>query len=176
MTVFFYAIRHKWFVFLECARVALQLKRPYLLWRGLTHDIDKFSPSMLKAYQERFSGDISTGRDSTGYYNPHKDSTENFQRAFLRHIRRNDHHWQWYVEATEEGERVHPMEQDAVLEMVCDWCGAARAQKQTPQPHVWFFANKDKMRIHNHTLELIVRELSRRCPPPTCLEYRRVEQ
>jgi hypothetical protein len=164
MVVFRYAVKHKWYVFLECARAAFELRMPSLLWRGITHDIDKFRPSMLIAYEERFKNGIASGRDETGYYNPHKDSNEGFQRAFLTHIRRNDHHWQWWVEAIEEGEKVHAMSEVAVVEMVCDWCGAARANNQKPQPYVWFYRNKDKMRLHNKTIEAIVIELKRRCP------------
>lgn len=51
------------------------------------------------------------------------------------------------------GEKILPMSPEARLEMVCDWCGASRAQGYGGWQGVlaWYEANKNKMRLHPDT-------------------------
>jgi hemerythrin-like metal-binding protein len=41
-----------------------------------------------------------------------------FEMAWLRHARRNTHHWQYFVLSTETGEKLYDMSDEDVLEMV----------------------------------------------------------
>jgi len=144
-----YILRHKWFVMCECFRSGL-------VWRGLKHDWDKFIPSSFLAYA-KFFGKVSV-RDETGYYKPTNTGDPAFERAWFRHTRINDHHWQHWVLSTEDGEERFPMTKNAVKEMVCDWIGAGRAQG-TPDTLAWWNKNKNKMKFHNDTLIAIEKRL-----------------
>ena len=68
---------HKWYVF----RAGRRLKVPF--WRLVVHDLSKFSPSEFAAYARNFYGDRS---DPYG-----------FDRAWLHHQNRNDHHWEYWA-------------------------------------------------------------------------------
>ena len=135
---FKYVCRHKWFVMKECFKVGLY-------WRGLIHDLDKFYPSAFISYSKRFYGngnDISTGRDSTGYYNPMENSELDFQLSLKDHVTKNKHHWQYWVlptSANNEKMVLFNMDLKSIFEMICDWKGAARAQgNMNYDPKEWF--------------------------------------
>jgi len=138
-----YVLRHKWFVLAECFKIGL-------FWRGLTHDLSKLLPSEYLPYADFFYGKKAKQvRDETGYYKPTDTGHVGFDFAWLLHQKRNDHHWQWWVLPEDDGgEKVLPMSDAAVREMVCDWRGAGRAQG-TPDTLAWYYKNKDKMRLHD---------------------------
>ena len=154
-----YVLRHKWFVLLECARRGI-------LSRGLLHDLSKFSPSEWGPYVDHFYGRrLGRQRDATGYYKPTDTGDFAFDNAWLHHAHRNDHHWQYWVQADEPGTepRVHPMAGYALIEMVCDWVGAARAQRSQATVGEWYAANGHKMLLHPNTrthVEFILDELT----------------
>ena len=133
-----YVLRHKWYVLQECYRCGI-------LWRGIKHDWHKMLPSEWVSYVEHFYGD-------GGDLNP----------AWLRHQKRSDHHWQWWVLTLDTGEIVVlPMSQDATIEMVCDWVGASKAcgRSGVPATREWYKKNKDGMRLHPVTRHFIEKVL-----------------
>ena len=154
-----YVLRHKWFVMLACFRGGL-------FWRGITHDLSKLRPSEFFPYARHFYGDISKGRDKTGAYDPTQTNNPEFERAWLHHQRRNDHHWQYWVEAPgyaftvthkdryERCQKVHEMPIAAIEEMVCDWKGAGRAQGK-PDTAGWYKVNGPKMMLEDSTRRLV---------------------
>ncbi len=138
-----YVTRHKFFVMVECFKIGL-------IWRGLTHDLDKFLPSTFIAYAKYFNntdGSLRQTRDKTGYYKPEDTNNIEFEMAWFRHSRLNKHHWQYWVMATESGEKIYEIDDKSVLEMLCDWKGAGKAQG-TLGVKVWYEKNKYKMRLH----------------------------
>ena len=151
-----YVIRHKWFVMNECFKVGLY-------WRGLKHDLSKFYPSEFIPYARYFYGDKKPKRDNTGYYKPTDTGDKDFDFAWLLHQKRNDHHWQWWILPEDEGSiKVLPMAQDALIEMVCDWIGAGKAQGFLSPPkeplkecRAWYEKNQHKMNLNNATRENI---------------------
>ena len=147
-----YVLRHKYFVTLECFKVGLYL-------RGALHDISKFHPSEWFPYAEFFYGVKPQNiRDETGYYKPTDTGDADFDFAWLLHQKRNDHHWQWWVLPEDEGGvKLVPMTVDAVVEMLCDWCGASKAQGHGGWEGVfkWYEKNKDKMQLHPETRERV---------------------
>lgn len=61
-----YVLRHKWFVFRECQRVGIT-------WRGIVHDMSKFSRAEWEPYVCVFynpDGSRRDVRDATGHYDP----------------------------------------------------------------------------------------------------------
>ena len=144
-----YVIRHKYFVARECFKQGLY-------WRGIIHDSSKLLPNEFFPYTENFYGKHAFKREKSGYYDPTKANPD-FQKAWLHHQNRNDHHWQYWCLPDEDGtNKVFPMSEKSRLEMVCDWCGASQAQGK-PREDVlnWYEANKDRMIIHEETRQWI---------------------
>ena len=142
---FSYIFRHKLYVSLTCFEYGLY-------WRGLTHDLSKFSPSEWFPYANH---DFDKEKDETGYYKPTDTGDAAFDFAWLLHQKRNDHHWQWWILSEDDGgEKIIAMSSDAKLEMICDWCGASKAQGNGGWKGVrqWYKKNKGKMRLHPDTV------------------------
>ena len=123
-----YIIKHKWYVLIECWKIGLY-------WRGLVHDMSKLLPDEWIPYCNWFYT---------------KNSDENkFNRAWIRHIHRNKHHWQYWVLREDDGNTL-PLEipTDYLLEMWCDWIGAGKAITGKDNMNEWYEAHKDIMIIH----------------------------
>ena len=153
-----YVVRHRWFVMLACFRRGL-------LWRGLVHDWHKFLPSEFIPYARFFYNRDGTKRqirDKTGYYKPYDTGDAAFDRAWVRHFQRTDHHPQSWCSPQEDGTvKVLDMSRRAVREMVCDWQGAGRAQgvENWCDVRPWYHANKDKLQLYQATrvrVELLI--------------------
>lgn len=92
------------------------LMRPSIVssmeYRTRCHDESKFSEEEFLAYRQHFyPADGEQVND------------QEFQRAWESHYRRNDHHWQYWID--EDGNFVTSYSVDekicAYLEMICDW-------------------------------------------------------
>lgn len=87
-----YVVRHKWFVFVAGCRLGI----PCL---ALLHDNSKFLPDEWRWYARHFyteSGEKRTKLNSDGFYRDVPDDTK-FDRAWLKHIKRNKHHPQHWI-------------------------------------------------------------------------------
>lgn len=77
------------------------------------HDFSKTIPNEYDAYDAYFYGENKT-----------PEVEQNFQLAWLRHIHRNPHHWQYWVlihDDPSEGETIMEMPYNYIIEMICDW-------------------------------------------------------
>ena len=148
-----YMIKHRWFVMIECFKVGL-------IWRGLVHDLDKFRPDEFFPYARYFAKKV---RDKNGYYKPTNTGDLDFDYAWFLHVKRNDHHWQWWIMPDDaEGSIIFSMSYPAIAEMICDWVGAGKAQGHfSPKADVyaktrkWYGINKDKMQLEPVTRSII---------------------
>ena len=101
--------RHKWRVLINCTRCGL-------VWRGLVHDLSKFTPTeffeSVKYYQGNRSP-IGVCRRETGY-----------SAAWLHHKGRNRHHIEYWLdpECTEQPMMPYKF----AVECVCDKLAATR--------------------------------------------------
>jgi hypothetical protein len=148
-----YILKHKYYVLIECFKNGIY-------WRGIAHDIDKFYPDEWISYV-RFTYSGNFHRDKTGYYNPVESPDEGFIKAWFLHQKRNQHHWQYWILPQEEGKiKVLPMPKKVILEMMCDWVGASKANNRGGWEGVkiWYGANKNKMVFHPYS-QLIIEEL-----------------
>jgi hypothetical protein len=149
-----YVVRHKFWVGVACFRMGLY-------WRGIKHDWTKLTPSEFFPYA-RFFGSPQPPKDKTGYYKPTDTGDVLFETAWLSHTRKNTHHWQYHVMAVEDGEKLYDMPDEDVLEMICDWWGASRAQKTKSSPKEWYYAHKELMRfspLTQHKVETYLEEI-----------------
>jgi hypothetical protein len=151
-----YVLRHKYFVAKECFKKGLY-------WQGITHDLSKLYPSEFIPYSSYFNR-------KEVFLNAHGESEDPaFNLAWFIHQKRNKHHWQyWILPAEGEGARsiVFEMPENYIVEMICDWAGAGRAQGfVSPEDDIyfetrsWYQANKNNMQLHEKTREIIERIL-----------------
>ena len=109
---------HKFWVF----RYSLLAGIP---WRGLFHDMSKFSPTEFCE-----SARFYKGARSPIYYTR---QANNFSKAWLHHRGRNSHHFEYWIDnPTPNYLIVLPMPFKFALELICDRLSAGRAyQKQS---------------------------------------------
>ena len=165
-----YVLRHKWYVLQECWRFGIR-------WRGLVHDLSKFSPAEWGPYVDYFyGGDWPAYRETPGEWKHQigdkwtKEWVQRrFDRAWLHHIHHNPHHWQHWVLREDSGAiKVLDMPYDCILEMIADWWGAGRAisppEDDNPYMHyddlrAWYLDNRNRMHLgdwtRNHVERLI---------------------
>lgn len=151
-----YLLRHKWYVMIECFKLGL-------IWQGLTHDSSKFYPDEFFPYAHFFyakNGSINKStQNKNGYCKPIDTGNEDFDLAWQKHIKRNKHHLQWWIQNTDnEEEKLLPMKEPYLSELLCDWIGAGKAQghtspKDDPYLNVrnWYIQNKENIRCADET-------------------------
>jgi len=131
------------------------------------HDLSKFLPDEFLPYANYFYGkrgkEVRENRKkSGGYYKPYQTGDEKFDFAWLKHQKRNRHHWQWWIlPKDDDGTIIMPMKEVDWREMICDWRGAGRAQGYGDNTAAWYEEHKEKMVLHEDTREKIELELSK---------------
>ena len=96
--------RHRWLVFKLCCKIGLP-------WRGLVHDISKYSPTEFwesVRYYEGTRSPISAAKEEKGY-----------SEAWLHHKGRNRHHAEYWVDVRAP-EQTPIIPYQYVGEMLCD--------------------------------------------------------
>lgn len=103
---------HKYWVAYYCFKCGLY-------WQGIMHDMSKFSPvefwESVKYYQGT-SSPINACKADKGY-----------SLAWQHHKGRNPHHYEYWTDNYDKGTTCIEMPKKYVLELVCDYLGAARA-------------------------------------------------
>ncbi|MCI8526290.1 MAG: catalase [Oscillospiraceae bacterium] len=105
--------KHRWLVMVHCFQVGLY-------WRGLTHDLSKFSPTEFWAGARYYQGDRSPNvaeREANGY-----------SRAWMHHKGRNRHHFEYWTDL-KKGTREYvpvPMPTEYLVEMCMDRIAACK--------------------------------------------------
>lgn len=154
-----YLLRHKWYVLCEC-------KHQNILWRGLVHDLSKFLPSEFIPYRDWFYGDYGCNfdKDNPAWYEKFEHSLVKgrFENAWLKHQKRNKHHFQYWVLINDsDGIKPLRMPYKYQRELFADWVGAGQAITGDRYNIVgWYQKNKDKMIIENVTRQWIERDIA----------------
>ena len=103
---------HKWWVFYYCCHFSIP-------FRGLIHDMSKFSPSEFFESVKYYSGTrspIDACKEDNGVSN-----------AWMHHKGRNRHHYEYWQDNFDNGGECVRMPFKENLEMLCDYLGAGRA-------------------------------------------------
>lgn len=103
---------HKFWVGYYCFKCGLY-------WRGIKHDMSKFSPVEFfesVKYYTGTSSPIDKCKKEKGY-----------SEAWLHHRGRNDHHYEYWTDNYDKGGVALLMPLNCVIETVCDYLGAGRA-------------------------------------------------
>ena len=101
--------KHKWWVFKLCCRIGLP-------WRGLIHDLSKFSPTEFFEAVKYYQGNRS--------HIPIAREVEGYSKAWLHHKGRNKHHLEYWVDSrTKIYAAIIPYKY--LAEMACDKMAAS---------------------------------------------------
>lgn len=144
-----YIFRHKWYVFKECVKVGM-------IQRGITHDLSKLLPSEFFSYAEWFYNRPDAIKNPETFKKAKKD----FEFSWLQHIKRNKHHWQWWILGMRNGKvEVFEMDMSYRIEMLCDWRGMSWVLSGKDNTKEWYMENKDKMLLGEETRKWVEKEL-----------------
>ena len=102
-------LRHKWRVFINCSKCGL-------IWRGLVHDLSKFTPTEFFESVKYYQGN----RSPIGVCRREKGVSL----AWLHHKGRNKHHIEYWID--DECETPPLMPYQYAVECVCDKLAATR--------------------------------------------------
>ena len=155
-----YVLKHKWFVFIECCKLGIPL-------RGLLHDLSKFLPSEFIPYARYFYGNwmkesewYGDKRNYISWERTEMGVSEAFDLAWLKHQKRNPHHWQYWLLQCDSGElKTLNMPSKYCKEMLADWRGAGKAINGKDDTKSWYLKNKDNIIIHPEVREFIEKSL-----------------
>ena len=107
------------------------------------HDASKTDPEEYDAYDAYFYGN-----------NRSYSVVQNFNKAWLRHIHNNPHHWQHWIlinDEPKEGMVVIDMPYIYVVEMICDWWAFSWKKGNLNEIFGWYEDRKDYMKLSANT-------------------------
>jgi len=168
-----YVARHKKCVF-QAGR-----RRGVPLWQLIVHDLSKFRPDEWRPYAEWFYG--YNGGSWSEILRQYPDATsriglglsvyalvtralkarEAMLLAFVKHLHRNPHHWQYWVLSSSGENEVKVFEIPAryAREMLADWDGAGRAITGKWETPAWYARNRHGQVMHPSTRAFVDKEL-----------------
>lgn len=110
------------------------------------HDASKSNRDEYHAYDAYFYG-----------HNKSHAVVKDFDRAWLLHIHRNPHHWQYWIlvrdDLTEDA--LLEMPYNYILEMICDWWTFSWEQENLYEIFDWYEEHKDHIRLESHTRKTV---------------------
>lgn len=138
-----YILAHKFYVAIACFEEGLFLE-------GITHDWSKFLPDEWIPYAEYFQAKYT--RKDNPETRP-QSVVDAFNRAWLKHIQRNDHHWQHHLLVNDEdGLLALEMNRTQILHMYADWYSfAIQSGVGAGQTATWYKNQRDKQVMHPET-------------------------
>lgn len=111
------------------------------------HDHSKSKPSEYNAYDAYFYGGNRSAK-----------VVEEFNKAWLLHIHRNPHHWQYWVlinDDPENGEIILDMPHNCIVEMICDWWSFSWRSNNLREIFKWYEERKDYMKLSDKTRKTV---------------------
>lgn len=107
------------------------------------HDASKYSVEEYIPYDIHFYGDTKT-----------EQSEHQYQKAWLRHLHNNPHHWQHWIlinDNPEEGKICLQMPYEYVIEMICDWWSFSWNSGKLTEIFNWYNEHKNNIDVHEET-------------------------
>ena len=139
-------LRHKRRVFVHCCKAGIP-------WRGVMHDMSKFSPSEFVPGVKFFLGTRSPNEAERAEYG--------FSYAWMHHKGRNRHHFEYWTDYNPETKTVGPVKMPLkfVKEMFCDRVAASKIYQgknySDKHPIQYFEGGKGRRMIHSETSDLL---------------------
>jgi hypothetical protein len=124
---------------------------------GFNHDQSKSEQDEYAAYDAYFYGGNKSFK-----------VVQDFNKAWLLHIHRNPHHWQYWVlinDDPKEGEILIEMPYHYILEMICDWWAFSWGKDNLEEIFTWYVKRKEYIKLNPKTrimVESILGKLNRK--------------
>ena len=83
---------------------------------------------------------------------------QNFKVAWLNHIHRNPHHWQYWIiinDDPNEGENLLEIPYHYIIEMICDWWAFSWEKGNLHEIFDWHNQHKDYMKLNSKTRDTV---------------------
>lgn len=131
--------RHRHKVIANCFRAGIP-------WRGLLHDLSKYSPTEFWAGARHYQGDRSPNEGEREEYG--------YSAAWLHHKGRNRHHFEYWVDYDVRTKQLKAIEMPQVflIEMFCDRIAASKiynGKTYTDADPLGYFLRAKKVRFIN---------------------------
>lgn len=107
------------------------------------HDKSKTEPDEYGAYDKYFYGK-----------NRSYQVVQDFNYAWLQHIHRNPHHWQYWVLINDDpdlGEIILDMPDIYIIEMICDWWSFSWSKGDLTEIFKWYEERKEYIKLSEKT-------------------------
>ena len=107
------------------------------------HDASKENPDEYQAYDAYFYGK-----------NRSSQVVEDFNYAWLTHIHKNPHHWQYWIlhsDDPKEGVKCLEMPYEYIIEMICDWWSFSWNKGDLFEIFKWYEERKDHIMLNKTT-------------------------
>lgn len=117
------------------------------------HDDSKSNQDEYEAYDAYFYGN-----------NRSYSVVQNFNVAWLKHIHRNPHHWQYWILVNDdpnEGEILLEIPYHYIIEMICDWWAFSWEKGNLYEIFDWYNQHKDYMKLNSKTRDTVEDILSK---------------
>ncbi len=143
--------KHRFLVFIHCIKCGIP-------WRGLLHDLSKYS----------FKEFIPSSKNYLGNRSPIANERKNsngYSFSFIHHTRHNKHHYEYWVDITLGDAILIPMPYKYALECCCDMISASKVYNKKnfnrSLPLEFFLRVKDRSMMHTSTQEFLLDCLTR---------------
>ena len=117
---------------------------PNLEWQiCFAHDESKTQPDEYEAYDRYFYGN-----------NRSYQVVQDFNYAWLNHLHRNPHHWQYWIlinDDPELGEIIMDMPINYIIEMICDWWAFSWDKGDLMEMFKWYDERKSYIKLSEKT-------------------------
>lgn len=117
---------------------------PNLEWQiCFAHDESKSQRDEYEAYDAYFYGG-----------NRSYQVVQDFNYAWLNHIHRNPHHWQYWIlinDDPELGEILLDMPSNYIIEMICDWWAFSWSNGDLTEIFKWYDERKEYIKLSEKT-------------------------
>ena len=109
-------------------------------WRGITHDLSKYSPIEFWESVKFYKGVSSPINEAK--------KLQGISYAWLHHKGRNSHHYEYWMDNFDNGGLARLMPKNDFVELVCDYLGAAAAYGKVDnyfyaREHEWWKNKRD---------------------------------
>ena len=138
--------KHRWVVFKLCCKVG----QP---WRGLVHDLSKYSPTEFWEGVKYFNGKHSPITDCK--------KTEGYSKAWLHHKGRNKHHTDYWVDLSAP-DKTPIIPYPYVAEMLCDKLAAGiiyKGKDWTKEYELEYWINERDKTLVNDQVEALITDV-----------------
>lgn len=138
--------KHRWVVFKLCCKVG----QP---WRGLVHDLSKYSPTEFWEGVKYFNGKHSPITDCK--------KAEGYSKAWLHHKGRNKHHTDYWVDLSAP-DKTPIIPYPYVAEMICDKLAAGiiyKGKEWTKEYELEYWLNERDKTLVNDQVEALITDV-----------------